>query len=413
MNNFRGVSHRARQHSASSTYACGRRSVERLINSARPYTLVALALLSCSSLAAQRSKDQGEFSRYAGDAPRHALPYATYLSPEIKRKDISAALTKVADWQLRRSAGHFDNDWTFAVLYTGFMAIPQPVAGDKYQIAMKSMGDSLHWQMGPDTLDANDLAVGATYLDLYQLYKEPAILHTVQERIETVMQQSRTQPRPLWWWCDALFVGPATFTKLAQITGNRRYLDFMDRQWWTTSSQLYDTNRKLYYRDQRFLTRHETNGAPVFWARGSGWVLAGLARVLQTMPNDYPSRPKYIAQFQEMAASLTALQRPNGLWTAGLLDPDSYPADETSGTSLITYGLAYGVNSGILNKAQYEPHIALAWRGLVAHVFTDGRLGSVQKVADSPGHLKPTSSYVYGVGGFLLAGSEVYRMATD
>jgi rhamnogalacturonyl hydrolase YesR len=320
---------------------------------------------------------------------------------------------RVADWQLRKSEAHFDNDWTFAVLYTGFMAIPESVADHKYQQAMKSMGDSLHWEMGPDELDANDLAVGQTYLGLYELDNNPIMERAVKDRIDAIMKHTQAQERLVWWWCDALFMAPATLAELSRITGDKRYVDYMDEQWWQTSSRLYDTKHRLFFRDARFLSRREVNGEPVFWSRGNGWVFAGLARVLKAMPKDYPSRPRYVTQFQELADSLASLQQPNGLWTAGLLDPASYPADETSGTGLITYGLAYGINSGILDRKKYEPHVVSAWHGLVAHIFVDGRLGSIQKVADSPGHLKPTSSYVYGVGAFLLAGSELYAMAKE
>jgi len=377
------------------------------------FALGLLATLSGVAGSAQRNKDQGEFSRFVGDAPRRALPYANDLSTKLTRKDIAAALEKVADWQLKRSKTHFDTDWTFAVLYTGFMAVPESVAGNKYKDAMEAMGGSLHWEMGPDELDANDLTVGQTYLDLYELKKNPLALQAVKKRVDAIIKDAELGERPLWWWCDALFMAPATLAKLSRITGDKRYFDYMDEQWWKTSSLLYDQKHALFYRDSRFLSRHEANGEPVFWSRGNGWVLAGLARALQAMPNDYPSRPRYVAQFRAMAASLAHLQQPNGLWTAGLLDPLSYPADETSGTGLITYGLAWGINSGTLDEETYAPYVELAWRGLVGHIFADGRLGAVQKVADSPGHLKATSSYVYGVGAFLLAGSEVHGLAKE
>src|SRR5438067_7146500 len=206
---------------------------------------VALSLCSCVSTPAQRSKEQGEFSRFVGDAPRRARPYAKDLSAALTRKAVSAALVKVADWQLRRAESHFDNDWTFAVLYTGFMAIPEPVAGDRYKQAMKSMGDSLHWELGPDEVDANDLAVGQTYLALYQLNKNPVMMQQVRDRLDRVMSHVQTGSRPLWWWCDALFMAPATFVELSRITGDKRYLDYMDDQWWKTSSLLYDSKRAL------------------------------------------------------------------------------------------------------------------------------------------------------------------------
>jgi rhamnogalacturonyl hydrolase YesR len=219
--------------------------------------------------------------------------------------------------------------------------------------------------------------------------------------------------KPLWWWCDGLFMAPPVLAALSQATGNRQYIDFMDRQWSVTSGKLFDHNQHLFFRDFRFLDRHEPNGKSLFWARGNGWVMGGLVRVLQAMPLDYPSRPFYVTQLQEMSTALIALQRPDGLWSAGLLDPVGHPMPETSGSSLITYGITYGINQGLLDRKVFGPHVYRAWEGIVSHIYQDGRLGAVQPVADSPGMFKPTSSYVYGVGAFLLAGSEIYKMADE
>ncbi|HSS95481.1 MAG TPA: glycoside hydrolase family 88 protein, partial [Terriglobales bacterium] len=76
-----------------------------------------------------------------------------------------------------------------------------------------------------------------------------------------------------------------------------------------------------------------------------------------------------------------------------------------------TYALAWGINNNLLDRGKYTPVVTKAWKGLLAHIYEDGRLGSIQSVADAPGKFKPTSSYVYGVGAFLLAGSEVARLA--
>jgi len=367
-------------------------------------------VLSVGAVTKQK-KDEGEFSRYAGDSPSKALPYATDLSPALNKKDLAAALRKVADWQLARSQPHFDRDWTFAILYAGFMAVPDEVNGDKYRAAMKGMGESFHWTMGPNELDANDQAIAQTYLELYFRDKNPEALQPIKERVDKMMFVPDKPGNNLWWWCDALFMAPPALADLALATHEQKYLDFMDRQWWKTSGELYDTKQHLFFRDARFFNRHELNGQPIYWSRGNGWVMSGLVRVLKAMPKDYPSRPKYVEQLQQMAAALIVLQRPDGLWSAGLLDPLNHPMAETSGSALITNGLAYGINEGILDRETYAPHVERAWRGLVSHIYSDGRLGAIQPVADSPGKFKPTSSYVYGVGGFLLAGSELYRMS--
>ena len=139
--------------------------------------------------------------------------------------------------------------------------------------------------------------------------------------------------------------------------------------------------------------------------------MAGLARVIPVLPADDPLRGKYIEQFREMAAKIASIQGADGLWRPGLLNPAAYKLPEVSGSAFYTYALAYGVNSGILDRKQYLPIVQKAWAGLLTHVFEDGRLGCVQPIGAAPGDYTETASYVFGTGAFLLAGSEVYRLA--
>jgi rhamnogalacturonyl hydrolase YesR len=347
----------------------------------------------------------------AGDTATVVLPIATDLSPKLKRKDVARAIQKVGDWQLERAHAHFNQDWTYAALYAGFMAVPEGAGGKKYQDAMLEMGKKFNWQLGPRIEHADDAALGQTYLDLYFLYHDPAMITPTRERMDAVMRLPDDAEKPLWWWCDALFMAPPVLVKLAKATGDRKYLDFMDREWWITSNLLYSQKDRLYYRDKSFFGAHEANGSRVFWSRGNGWVFAGLARVLAEMPTDYPSRPRYVAQFREMAAEVALLQGTDGLWRAGLLDEANYKLPENSGSAFFTYGFAYGINSGILDRKRYKPIVEKALRGLLAHVYEDGRLGSMQPIGAAPGAFTETSSYVYGTGAFMLAGSEVYRLA--
>jgi lysophospholipase L1-like esterase len=110
---------------------------------------------------------------------------------------------------------------------------------------------------------------------------------------------------------------------------------------------------------------------------------------------------------------LASLQSADGLWHAGLLDPEHYPLPEVSGSALIVYGLAWGVNEGVLDRSVYGPVIGKAWRGLLRHVYADGRLGDIQQTGPEPAFYLPSASYTYGVGGFLLAASEMKRMAVQ
>jgi unsaturated rhamnogalacturonyl hydrolase len=346
-----------------------------------------------------------------GDTPATPPPLATDLSPELTRKNVSHAMQKVADWQLTKAEPGFNQDWTFAALYTGFMAVPKAANGEKYQQAMLRMAKKFDWQPGPRVPNADDGAIGQTYLDLYFRFHDQAMIAPIRERMNTVMALRDDPQKPLWWWCDALFMAPPVLAKLSRATGDRKYLEFMDHQWWITSKLLYSPPNHLFFRDQSYLDKHEADGSSIFWSRGNGWVFAGLARVLAEMPQDYPGRAKYVAQFKEMAPKIASLQGTDGLWRPGLLDAAAYKLPESSGSAFFAYGFAWGINSGILDRAKYLPVVQKAWQGLLSHIYQDGRLGCIQPVGAAPGDFTAASSYVFGTGAFLLAGSEIYRLA--
>jgi len=354
---------------------------------------------------------RNEMSLWVGGSLDSEPPLAHDLSPELKKKDVAHAIQKVGDWQLKTAQPGFSQDWTFATLYIGYMSVPDATNGKAYKEAMRETGKKFHWELGPRLDHADDEAVGQTYLELYRAYHDPAMIVPTKARLDAVMKLPDTPDKPLWWWCDALFMAPSLFARMSRETGDKAYLDFMDHEWWITSQQLYSPEDHLFFRDSSFFKSREANGSRVFWSRGNGWVFAGLARVLSEMPADYPSRSRYVEQFRELAEKLATLQGADGLWRAGLLDESAYKLPENSGSSFSTYGFAYGINSGILDRGKYEPVVAKAWKGLLGHIYEDGRFGSIQPVGAAPGAFGPSSSYVFGTGAFLLAGSEVYRLA--
>ena len=374
----------------------------------RLQTCCSVALFA-SSLLAQNLTEM-EKSRGVGDSPDVAISPARDLRPDLSHRSVRLAMRKVADWQLERARPYFNTDWTFAALYDGFMAASATLGDPKYQQAMLEMGKKLGWQLGKRPEHADDVAVGQTYLDLYLKNRDADILAPLTERFAYQMKLQDDPAKPIWWWCDALFMAPPTLARLYKVTGKEEYLDYMDREWWITSKLLYDGQEHLYFRDAGYLEKHEANGRKLFWSRGNGWVMGGIARVLDYMPENYPARAKYVAQFREMAAAVIRVQGADGMWRSGLLDQQAYPLPEVSGSAFLTYAMAWGVNRGILDKKIYGPVVKKAWAGLLTRVFADGRLGCIQPVGAAPGQFKATSSYVYGVGAFLLAGSQVDGM---
>jgi unsaturated rhamnogalacturonyl hydrolase len=353
-------------------------------------------------------------SRHFGDDPDDAGPIATDLSASLGPVAVGTAMRKVGDWQLARSQEYFDRIWTWSVLYSGFMAASDSLGDAKYRDAMQAVGTKFDWQLRSHLPDADDQSVGQTYLELYLLKKDPAMIAPTRAELDALLAAPHVSKRvgkPIpWWWCDALFMAPPVWSRMYAATGDRKYVAYMDEEWAKTSDLLYDKQEHLYARDADYLSRTEANGKKMFWSRGNGWVMGGIARTLEYLPKDDPARAKYVAQLKEMAARVAALQGADGLWRAGLLDQGNYSEPEISGSALFAYALAWGVNEGVLDRKVYRPVVAKAWAGMLKHVYADGRLGCIQQTGAEPAPFKATASYTYGVGAFLMAGSEIRRM---
>jgi rhamnogalacturonyl hydrolase YesR len=366
------------------------------------------ALFSTPSIVAQN-----EHVKLAppGDTLDKPGPLATGLSPKLTRPELAKAIKLVADWQLARQPAETQYDWTWAALYAGYMGVPDAVAGDKYTQAMKDVAEKLQWSPGPRVEHADDQAIGQMFMEQYFLHKDTKMMGPMRSRLDAEIATPDDPAKALWWWCDALFMAPPVFADMAKATGDKKYLDFMDREWDITTKLLYDSDKHLYSRDATFLNKKDKNGEKLFWSRGNGWVMGGIVRVLKELPKNSPLRPKYEAQLKSMAAEAVSIRRDDGLWSAGLLDNADYTLPEVSGSAFITYALAYGVNEKILDKKTYWPVVEKAWDSMLTHVYADGRLGAIQPVGAAPGAYTETSSYNYGVGAWLLAGSEIYRTA--
>ena len=344
-----------------------------------------------------------------GDAPSNPGPLAN-LSGSTQPAAVKVAIRKVADWQLARTRTGFSQDWTFATLYLGMLEASTTLDDPRYSNYVLGVANHYNFHLGPRKLHADDQAIGQSYLWLYEHDHNRSEIAPLQSQFDEVMQTPDDPNKPVWWWCDALFMAPPVWAQLSAVTHDEKYLSYMDHEWHITSNLLWDPQEHLFFRDKSYFDKREANGQKIFWSRGNGWVMGGLVRVLTFMPQDDPRRPFYIDKFRQMAAKIRSIQSKDGLWRPGLLDASHYPYPEVSGSAFFVYALAWGVNQGILDRAMYASTVALGWRGLVAHIYQDGRLGCIQPVGAAPGAYTPGASYVFGVGAFLLAGSEVTHL---
>ena len=348
------------------------------------------------------------------------------VSAQDEIMDAQSALKitrKVADWQLESWSKKGMKwplwDWTNGACYTGFMALNQISNDQKYINAMTDIGNRIEWNTGPNRTMADDYCVGQLFSQLYKIFKKKEMIEHFKSLADSIVlfphKESlewinNIQSRELAW-CDALFMSPPALAYLFKATGEIKYLNTADKLWWKTTDFLYDSLEHLFTRDSRYFNKREANGEKVFWSRGNGWVMGGIVRMLENMPADFPGRLKYIRLFKEMADKIAQLQHNDGTWHTALLDPSSYPAKETSGTGFYCYALAYGINKGILDYNKFYPVVNKAWRSLVLSVHNDGMLGYVQEINEKPGVVDSNSSASYGVGAFLLAGSQMIDLS--
>jgi len=340
---------------------------------------------------------------------------------EPTRADVLAVMERVGDWQLAHPSHWRADEWHNGALYTGVMALARISASPRFHAAMVAVGEKQQWQLGPRTYHADDHCIGQMYAELYFKDHEARMIAPLRERFDYILGNRpantlefdrKTNPKnqERWSWCDALFMSPPAWLRLWQATGDQRYLDFAVSEWWFTSDYLYDQEEHLYFRDSTIFERREKNGRKIFWGRGNGWVMGGLVRMLQLLPADHPARPRFEQQFRDMAAKVITCQQPDGLWRASLLDPASYPMQETSGSGFYCYALTWGVNAGLLSRETYAPAVLKTWTALTSFVQPDGKLTHVQPVGFTPVTFDGNSTEPYGVGAFLLAGSEIHRL---
>lgn len=310
-------------------------------------------------------------------------------------------------------------NWVSAVYYVGAARLARvsdrpetlrflTMIAEHYNYAVRGA------KSGPTMLNADDIAVGDLYQELYSRRGIEGVLMPLQQRLDWQVPHlaRKEDTRALvWWWCDALFMAPPVLARMSAITGDRKYIIAADKEWRRTAGRLWVEKDGLFLRDERFAGKTESNGKPVYWSRGNGWVLAGLARWIEVMPADFAGRAYYMDLFGKLAGSIARLQRDDGLWSSSLLDAEAYPEAETSGSALLTYGLAWGVNHGLLDRAAYLPKVRKGWAALNRQILPNGQLGSAQKTGDQPVHTRPEDTGPYANGAYILATLEMANLS--
>ncbi len=343
-------------------------------------------------------------------------------------KDVRAVIDKV---NIRWQKTHSPEDWAFwhvAAYHTGNMEAYRLTGNQAYLDYSLAWAEHNDWKgaKGDDRSkwrydygETDDHVLFGdwqicfqTYADLYDILPDDKRIRRAREVMEYQMD---TPKNDYWWWADGLYMVMPVMTKLYGITGNGRYLDKLYEYILVSDSIMLDNETGLYFRDGKYVYpgHKSVNGKKDFWARGNGWVLAGLAKVLADLPRDYRHRDFFEKKYVSLADAVVASQQPQGYWTRSMLDPGHAPGPETSGTAFFTYGLLWGINNGLIKEPEYAEAAMKGWKYLRATALQkDGSIGYVQPIGEKaiPGQVvdsKSTSDF--GVGAFLLAACEYVR----
>lgn len=315
------------------------------------------------------------------------------------------------------------NIWTRAVYYEGLMALHSIYPKEKYYNYAYDWAEFHKWGFrdGNTTRNADNQCCGQTYIDLYNIDPDPKKIKNIKINIDMVVNTPQNDD---WWWIDALQMAMPIYVKLGVLYNNDKYFQKMYDMYMFSKTKhgetgLYNTEDHLWWRDANFKppAYKEPNGEDCYWSRGNGWVYVALAKVMEIMPQDAIGYDEYLKTFKEMTVALEKVQREDGFWNASLHDPNNFGGKETTGTAMFTYGMAWGINNGILNREKYLPIVIKAWNAMVKEsVHENGFLGWVQGTGDWPGTGQPVTYTSipdfedYGLGAFLLAGCEMYKI---
>ncbi|MFI3316634.1 MAG: glycoside hydrolase family 88 protein [Rikenellaceae bacterium] len=325
-------------------------------------------------------------------------------------------MERVAAYELANPSHHYAEDdpynypngWVPSTFYISLIPLYEATQDSQYIDAVKAWGDKFDWSCAPRLRHADDIVCGQIFLDLYRHDGKERYIAPLLERMQTIMA-SEIPGREDWYWCDALFMAPPVYAMAGKIFNDDAYYQFNERMYWDVHDYLFDTQESLFYRDRRYFTAKSPNGEKLFWGRGNGWIMGGLARMIPYI-KDKASKDRYIDLFKTMASRVIELQQPDGMWRSNLLDPNDYAQKETSASAFYIYALAWGLNNGLLDAQTYLPVVERGWDALCDCIDPEsGMLGWVQPIGAAPGDTKASTTMSYGVGAYILAGTEILK----
>lgn len=346
---------------------------------------------------------------------------------QLTETSVTRIANDVASWQVQAystmdSMRYWKStcavSWENAVFLTGLYEWANYTQNQEWIDWCTYIADTSKYQL-PNTLavyNADNFVVGLMYGEMFDMCGDSVCIRSTYEDLQYIVSNppkgdyemsGKTTDKNHWTWCDALYMAPPTYAKIAVQMQDTAIINMLHAEFEETYNHLYSQEDSLFYRDARYFTQREKNGARVFWGRGNSWVAGGLARLLNELPKTDKQYDFYVDLFRQMMFRIVELQDTAGYWHASMLDPESYPNPEMSSTGLFAFALWWGINHGILDEQTYLEPAQKAWLSMVNCVHADGMLGFVQPVGADPQSVTADMTETYGAGAFVMTAREI------
>jgi len=376
-----------------------------MIDTKYSISMLTAALLACStSIATESTQWQGAANGF-------------------EKETIKALADRVRTYQIDQGLRFKNQHWVRGTYYAGLMGMYQSTSNTAYLDDCMEWGEQVAWQIKENTggkyeSGSYPLICGQIWYGCYQATGDESMIQPTIDFLNNPIKKTTPVSEPMTWYfendgrrfVDGLFTAPPALAMMYQMTGDEKYVNWMDACFWDVYGEIFDSDAGLFNRDARSKPHKTRNGKKVLWSRGNGWAFGGLTRILKHLPKDHGSYARYQALYVQMAESLAVRQQTDGFWRPNLDDPEQYRMRESSGTGFFTYGIAWGINNGILDRERFLPVAKNGWAALASVVNEEGAVTWNQPPGGGPGMVKETDSTEYGSGIFLLAASEIYLL---
>ena len=158
------------------------------------------------------------------------------------------------------------------------------------------------------------------------------------------------------FWIDDMYMLTILQLEAYRATVDKKYLDRDATEMVAYLDKLQQPNGLFYHAPD----------VPFYWGRGDGWVAAGMAEMLRTLPENHPQRARIMKGYRLMMAALLRYQGKDGMWRELIDRDDAWP--ESSSSAMFSFAMITGVKNGWLDAATYGPAARKAWIAVTGYI---------------------------------------------